>query len=72
MSDKVWVTRAALPFLRAQGSSHIIQVSSIGGISAFPLVGVYHAHTWALEGFAQALAQEEWNDVSIETQGSGQ
>jgi NADP-dependent 3-hydroxy acid dehydrogenase YdfG len=26
----LWVTRAALPYLRAQGSGHIIQVSSIG------------------------------------------
>ena len=26
----LWVTQAALPFLRAQGSGHIIQVSSIG------------------------------------------
>lgn len=54
----LWVTQAALPFLRAQGSGHIIQVSSIGGITAFPLVGIYHASKWALEGFSQALAQE--------------
>ena len=54
----LWVTQAALPFLRAQGSGHIIQVSSIGGISAFPLVGMYHASKWALEGFSQSLAQE--------------
>jgi NAD(P)-dependent dehydrogenase (short-subunit alcohol dehydrogenase family) len=54
----LWVTQAALPFLRAQGSGHIIQVSSIGGISAFPMVGIYHASKWALEGFSQALAQE--------------
>ena len=54
----LWITQAALPYLRAQGSGHIIQVSSIGGISAFPLVGIYHASKWALEGFSQALAQE--------------
>ena len=54
----LWVTQAALPLLREQGSGHIIQVSSIGGISAFPLVGIYHASKWALEGFSQALAQE--------------
>ncbi|OBG73263.1 short-chain dehydrogenase/reductase [Mycobacterium sp. E2462] len=54
----LWVTQAALPYLREQGSGHIIQVSSIGGISAFPLVGIYHASKWALEGFSQALAQE--------------
>ena len=54
----MWVTQAALPFLREQGSGHILQVSSIGGISAFPDVGAYHASKWALEGFSQALAQE--------------
>jgi NAD(P)-dependent dehydrogenase (short-subunit alcohol dehydrogenase family) len=54
----LWITQAALPFLREQGSGHIIQVSSIGGISAFPMVGIYHASKWALEGLSQALAQE--------------
>jgi NAD(P)-dependent dehydrogenase (short-subunit alcohol dehydrogenase family) len=54
----LWITQAALPFLRAQGSGHIIQVSSIGGISAFPNIGIYNASKWALEGFTQALAQE--------------
>jgi NAD(P)-dependent dehydrogenase (short-subunit alcohol dehydrogenase family) len=54
----LWVTQAALPFLRAQRSGHIIQVSSIGGITAFQNVGIYHASKWALEGFSQALAQE--------------
>src|SRR5437868_12271562 len=54
----LWVTQAALPFLREQGSGHIVQVSSIGGISAFPSVGIYHASKWGLEGISQALAQE--------------
>jgi NAD(P)-dependent dehydrogenase (short-subunit alcohol dehydrogenase family) len=54
----LWVTQAALPILREQGSGHILQVSSIGGISAFPLVGIYHASKWALEGISQSLAQE--------------
>jgi NAD(P)-dependent dehydrogenase (short-subunit alcohol dehydrogenase family) len=54
----VWVTQAVLPAMREQGSGHIIQVSSIGGISAFPLVGAYHASKWALEGISQSLAQE--------------
>src|SRR6476469_5745323 len=54
----LWITQAALPILRAQGSGHIIQVSSIGGISAFPNIGMYHASKWALEGLSQALAQE--------------
>ncbi|GEP37293.1 short-chain dehydrogenase/reductase [Nocardioides psychrotolerans] len=54
----MWVTQAALPFLREQGSGHVLQVSSIGGISAFPNIGAYHASKWALEGFSQSLAQE--------------
>jgi NAD(P)-dependent dehydrogenase (short-subunit alcohol dehydrogenase family) len=54
----LWVTKAALPFLREQGSGHIIQVSSIGGVNAFPMVGLYHASKWGLEGFSQALAHE--------------
>lgn len=54
----LWVTQAALPYQREQGSGHIIQVSSIGGIVAFANLGAYHASKWALEGFSQALAQE--------------
>jgi NAD(P)-dependent dehydrogenase (short-subunit alcohol dehydrogenase family) len=54
----LWITQAALPYLRKQGSGHIIQVSSIGGISAFPNIGIYNASKWALEGFTQSLAQE--------------
>jgi NAD(P)-dependent dehydrogenase (short-subunit alcohol dehydrogenase family) len=54
----IWVTQAALPFLREQGSGHVLQVSSIGGITAFPGIGAYHASKWALEGFSQALAGE--------------
>ncbi|HET9072978.1 MAG TPA: SDR family oxidoreductase [Solirubrobacteraceae bacterium] len=54
----MWVTQAALPYLREAGRGHILQVSSIGGISAFPGIGAYHASKWALEGFSQSLAQE--------------
>jgi NAD(P)-dependent dehydrogenase (short-subunit alcohol dehydrogenase family) len=54
----LWVTQAALPYLREQGSGHFLQVSSIGGISAFANVGIYHASKWALEGISQALALE--------------
>ena len=54
----LWVTQAALPYLREQGSGHILQVSSIGGISAFPNIGIYNASKWALEAFSQALAAE--------------
>lgn len=54
----VWVTQAALPVMREQGSGHLLQVSSIGGVAAFPNTGVYHASKWALEGLSESLAQE--------------
>ena len=53
-----WVTQAVLPILRAQGSGHIVQISSVGGVAAFPSLGAYHASKWALEGFSDSLAQE--------------
>lgn len=54
----VWITQAALPLLRAQGSGHIVQVSSVGGLFSGPNVGVYTASKWALEAFSEALAFE--------------
>lgn len=54
----LWITQATLPYLRAQGSGHILQVSSTSGIGAFPLLGLYNASKWGLEGFSEALSQE--------------
>jgi len=54
----LWVTQAALPIMREQRSGHLLQVSSIGGVHAFPGLGLYHASKWALEGLSQALAAE--------------
>jgi NAD(P)-dependent dehydrogenase (short-subunit alcohol dehydrogenase family) len=54
----LWVTQAAVPYLRKAGKGHLLQVSSIGGISAFPGVGIYHASKWALEGLSQSLSLE--------------
>jgi NAD(P)-dependent dehydrogenase (short-subunit alcohol dehydrogenase family) len=54
----LWCTQAVLPVMRAQGSGHLFQVSSIGGVAAFLNTGIYHASKWALEGFSESLAQE--------------
>jgi NAD(P)-dependent dehydrogenase (short-subunit alcohol dehydrogenase family) len=54
----VWITQAALPYLREQGSGHIIQVSSGAGLVAVPDLGIYNASKFALEGFSEALAAE--------------
>jgi short-subunit dehydrogenase len=52
------VTQAVLPIMRAQKSGHILQVSSIGGVTALPTIGLYHASKWGLEAFSQSLAYE--------------
>lgn len=54
----LWITQAALPLMRAQGSGHVLQVSSVGGIVALPNLGIYNASKWALEAFSQSLARE--------------
>jgi len=52
----LWVTQAALPFLREQGSGHILQVSSIGGSRARPPGGAHHAPKTGPEGPSQPPA----------------
>ncbi|MCW2972690.1 MAG: NADP-dependent 3-hydroxy acid dehydrogenase YdfG [Thermoleophilia bacterium] len=54
----LWVTQSFIPHLREQGSGHIVQISSIGGVAAFPNVGIYNASKWALEAMSEALATE--------------
>lgn len=54
----LWVTQAVLPYLRAQGSGHIVMLSSVLGVAAFPTTGGYTASKAALEGFSESLAQE--------------
>jgi NAD(P)-dependent dehydrogenase (short-subunit alcohol dehydrogenase family) len=54
----LWVTQAVLPHLRARGSGHIIQVSSIAGVFSLPGLGVYHASKFGLEGYTASLAAE--------------
>lgn len=52
------VTKAALPFLRARGSGHIVQVSSVGGRLATAGLAAYQAAKWAVGGFSEVLARE--------------
>ena len=54
----LWVTQAAIPFLRGRHGGHIVQVSSIGGVAAFPLLGLYNASKWGLEAFSESLSKE--------------
>lgn len=52
------LTRAALPVMRKQRSGHIIQISSLGGRTAFPGNAAYFASKWALGGFTEGIALE--------------
>ncbi len=52
------VIQAALPFLRAQGSGHILTLSSIAGMISLPTGGTYLATKWAVEALSEGLAGE--------------
>lgn len=54
----LWLTQAALPYMRRQSAGHIVQISSTGGVGAMPFLGLYNAAKWGLEGFSEALASE--------------
>lgn len=54
----LWSLQAVLPTMRAQRAGHLLPISSIGGVGAFPNTGLYHATKWGLEGLSESLAQE--------------
>lgn len=54
---QIGVTQACLPLLR-QGHGRIVNVSSIGGKLAGPMLGAYNASKFALEGLSDALRRE--------------
>jgi NAD(P)-dependent dehydrogenase (short-subunit alcohol dehydrogenase family) len=52
------VTRAILPHFRAQGAGVIVNVSSGAGVFALPMISLYTASKFALEGFSESLSYE--------------
>ena len=51
-------TKAVLPHFRANKDGVIINVSSIGGKTTFPLGSLYHGSKFAVEGLSEALSFE--------------
>jgi len=54
----VELIRAALPQMRRQGSGHILNLTSIGGLISMGGFSVYCASKFALEGWSEALHDE--------------
>jgi short-subunit dehydrogenase len=54
----VTTTTAFLPHLIASGDGHVITVSSLFGLIAFPGQSAYNASKFAVRGFTEALRQE--------------
>jgi NAD(P)-dependent dehydrogenase (short-subunit alcohol dehydrogenase family) len=52
------VSKAVVPVLRAQGSGHIFQVSSLSVRVSSPGLTAYQAAKWAVTGFSSGLAHE--------------
>jgi NAD(P)-dependent dehydrogenase (short-subunit alcohol dehydrogenase family) len=50
--------KAALPFMRRQGSGHFVFLSSVAGKLPVPALSGYCASKWAVRGFATALRAE--------------
>ena len=54
----MYVTQAVLPMMKAQGSGHIVNISSVAGRIARAGSGVYNATKWGVGAFSEALRQE--------------
>ncbi|ORV18109.1 oxidoreductase [Mycobacterium celatum] len=54
----VRLTREVLPFLRAQGSGRIINISSVLGFLPAPYAALYAATKHAVEGYSESLDHE--------------
>ncbi len=58
----MYATHAALPLMKAQGSGHVVNVSSVAGRTARAGAGVYNASKWGVGAFSESLRQEVYKD----------
>jgi NAD(P)-dependent dehydrogenase (short-subunit alcohol dehydrogenase family) len=54
----VYGSKVFLPHLEASGSGHIVNISSVFGLSAQPLMSGYNASKFAVRGFTESLRQD--------------
>lgn len=54
----VAMIQAALPFMRARGAGHIVNITSVSGFAPWGGTGLYGASKYAFECIGQTLAQE--------------
>ena len=58
LNGMFYVTRKAMPLIKAAGGGSIVNLSSIAGRFGFPMRTPYSAAKWAVVGFTQSLAAE--------------
>ncbi len=54
----VYGTKEFLPYLKQSGEGHVINISSLFGLTAQPTQSAYNATKFAVRGFTEALRQE--------------
>lgn len=56
------VSKAVYPYMKKNGSGHIINIASTASKRAWPNASAYHASKWGLLGFSHALHSEARKD----------
>ncbi len=54
----IYGTKAFLPYLERSGDGHIINISSVFGLTSQPLMSGYNASKFAVRGFTESLRQD--------------
>jgi NADP-dependent 3-hydroxy acid dehydrogenase YdfG len=57
----IYCTHKALPVMIAQGSGHIVNMSSVAGRTAGPMSGIYNLTKWGVNGFSESLRQQVYD-----------